>query len=283
VDDRRRLPRASWLIAITALVLLAPLWAPAATAAPAERLPDLRMALPADFVLDRSGAGRRLRMTTTILNVGDGPFEVRATRASRGAERMTVRQRIRRTDGTWTSRATGAVARYATDGHGHWHVQRVSGMELFATDGRAIRTGRKIGFCFFDTSRYRPLLPRSPSKRRYAEAGCGTRSSLRVTMGISVGWGDRYQATLAYQWIDVTGVPAGTYHVRVSADPLDHYRELRETNNCSWALVRLPATGSRVAVLDRGYGCAVPGGPDPTPTPTPTAAPTPIPTPTPAA
>lgn len=282
MDDRRRPRRPLLLIAVAGLALLPALGAPVATAAPGQRLPDLRMALPTGFMLDRSGPGRRLRMTTTILNVGDGPFELRASRDSVKAARMIVRQWIRRTDGTWTSRTTAAEARYAADGHDHWHIQRVSSMELFATDGRAIRTGRKIGFCFFDTGHYRPTLPRSPSTRRYAEAGCGKRSSLHARMGISVGWGDRYQAALAYQWIDVTGVPAGTYHVRVAADPLDHYRELREGNNCSWARVRLPATGSKVAVLDRGFGCGVPGQPDPTPTPTPspTPAPTPAPTPT---
>jgi hypothetical protein len=264
-------------VAIAALVLVPALWAPPATAAPAPRLPDLRMALPTGFTLDRSGTGRRLRLTTTILNVGEGPFELRATRPSRSTDRMTVRQRIRHSDGTWTSRATDAVGRYATDGHDHWHIQRVSGMELFTTAGGPVRTGRKIGFCFFDTGRYRPDVPRSPARAQYTESGCGTRASTRITMGISVGWGDRYPAGIAYQWIDVTGVPPGTYHVRISADPKGHYRELDEDNNCSWARVRLPQSGSTVRVLDRGQGCGLPGGPGPSPSPTPD--PTPSPTP----
>ena len=149
-------------------------------AAPAARLPDLRMALPDDFRLDREDGRRLLRLTTTILNVGDGPFELRARRDRLRDDRMTVRQRIRHSDGTWTSRATPSVARYATDGHGHWHIQRVSGMDLFTTDGDAIRTGRKIGFCFFDTGRYRPELPRSPSSAHYLETDCGTLGSRTV-------------------------------------------------------------------------------------------------------
>jgi hypothetical protein len=266
------------LLATGALLLAGSVAGPAA-AAPGARLPDLRMALPDDFRLDRQDGRRLLRLTTTILNVGDGPFELRARRDRPRDDRMTVRQRIRHGDGTWTSRATDAVARYATDGHGHWHIQRVSGMDLFTKDGESIRTGRKIGFCFFDTGRYRPELPRSPSRAHYLESDCGTPSSLRVEMGISVGWGDRYQAALAYQWIDVTGVPAGVYHVRTSADPQGHYLETREGNNCSWARIRIPASGSKVTVLEREQGCEVPGGPDPTPTPTPTPSPTPTPTP----
>lgn len=265
----RRLPA---LLAAGAVLLAGSVAGPV-QAAPAPRLPDLRMGLPTDFRLERTGGRRLLRLTTTILNVGDGPFELKAKRERRKDLRMTVRQRIRNADGTWTGRATPAVAKYATDGHGHWHIQRVSGMDLFTKDGEAIRTGRKIGFCFFDTGRYRPDVPRSPARARYLETGCGTPRSLRVRMGISVGWGDRYQAGLAYQWIDVTGVPAGVYHVRTSADPLGHYLETREGNNCSWARIRIPASGTKVTVLDRGQGCAVPGEPDPTPTPSPTPSP----------
>jgi hypothetical protein len=250
-------------------------------AAPSPRLPDLRMGLPDDFRLERDDGRRLLRLTTTILNVGDGPFELRARRDSRKDDRMTVRQRIRQSDGTWTGRATPALARYATDGHGHWHIQRVSGMELFSAEGEAVRTGRTIGFCFFDTGHYRPELPRSPDRAHYLETDCGTPSSLKVQMGISVGWGDRYQAGLAYQWIDVTGVPAGVYHVRTSADPQGHYLEAREGNNCSWARIRIPASGTRVTVLERGQGCEIPGDPGPTPTPSPTPTPTPPPTPDP--
>lgn len=275
-------PSRGLLAVLAALVAVLAGASPApASAAPSQQPPDLRMGLPADFSLERSDGRRLLRLTTTILNVGDGPFELRASRDGLSDGRMSVRQRIRWTDGSWTGRATPATARYATDGHDHWHIQRVSGMDLFTTDGEAIRTGRKIGFCFFDTGHYRPDLPHSPDRAKYDEPDCGTRSSLRVEMGISVGWGDRYQASLAYQWIDVTGVPAGTYHVRTSADPLGQYLESDEDNNCSWARIGIPATGTRVTVLDRGHGCDVPGGPDPTPTPTPEPSPTPEPTPSP--
>ena len=35
-------------------------------------------------------------------------------------------------------------------------------------------------------------------------------------MGISVGWGDEYEYYLAWQWVDITNVPAGTYTVRAT-------------------------------------------------------------------
>jgi hypothetical protein len=254
-----------------------------ASAAPAEQLPDLRMAYPKEFVLQRTSSGRRLlRLTTIILNYGAGPFEVRAVRSSTGESAMSVRQRVRRTDGSWGSRATAAVAKYSGDGHDHWHVQRVAGMELLARDGQLVAPGRKIGYCFWDTGRYQALTG-SPTSVVYPGSGCGTRSSLKLRMGLSVGWGDRYPARLPHQWIDVTRVPAGTYYVRVMADPLNHYRESNEANNCSWAQIRIPSSGSTVTVLSRGRGCTIPPGPTatPTPTPVPTPAPTPAPQPSP--
>jgi len=33
-------------------------------------------------------------------------------------------------------------------------------------------------------------------------------------MGVSVKWADIYPSTIAYQWIDVTEVPDGTYRLK---------------------------------------------------------------------
>jgi hypothetical protein len=283
---RPKSPRArgSKLLGLLAVLLLAVTVPPAepARAAPGELLPDLRMAYPKDMTLQHTSAGNRLlRVTAIILNYGAGPFEVRASRTSTSVTTMPVRQRIRLTDGTWTSRSTPAVAKYSGDGHNHWHVQRVASMELLSTTGQLVARGRKIGFCFWDTNRYK-ALPGSPSSRVYVGSGCGVKSSLKLRMGISVGWGDRYGAWIAHQWINVTKVPAGRYYVMNIADPFGHYREATATNNCSWALIRIPASGSTVTVLERGRGCTVPSAaPAPSPSPSPTPAPDPGETPSP--
>ena len=71
--------------------------------------------------------------------------------------------------------------------------------------------------------------------RKYQQSGCGKRGSLHTTNGISVGWGDLYPAKFAYQWIDITGLPAGTYTIRASVDLYGKFLESNETNNCTWA------------------------------------------------
>ncbi|HET7725723.1 MAG TPA: lysyl oxidase family protein [Candidatus Limnocylindrales bacterium] len=252
----------------------------AVEAAPVDLLPDLRMGRPVEFrVVAHAGGRRLLRLTTAIVNAGRGPFEVRATRPSTGVSTMTVRQRIRRADGTWRTIATGATARYTGDGHDHWHVQRVATYELFAASGALVRASPKVGFCFFDTRR-EAYLGSAILSPRYAERGCGTRRSGSVTMGISPGWSDLYPYTFAHQWIDVSGL-RGTFVVRVAVDPEERYLEASETNNCAWARISLSRTSPTVTVLSRGVGCQPPGLPPlPPPAPTPVATPTPAPSPT---
>lgn len=238
-----------------------------AIAAPADRLPDLSMKRPADLTIQTtSSGGRRLRFTSDIVNVGDGPFETRGSRSSTSVATMSISQRIYNTSGGSRSVATGAVARYAGDGHDHWHVQDVARYDLYAitAGGPSLRRDSKVGFCFFDTNTYNLALPGAPSSRQYLQAGCGTRSVLATTNGISVGWLDRYPSNFAFQWIDVTGIAAGDYFLKYTVDPSGRFVEKVEGNNCTWARIRIPASGSSVTVRDSGWGCVLPGTPAPT-------------------
>jgi hypothetical protein len=270
-------------------VLAAPLaWRTPATAAPADLLPDLAMARPLDLHIQRLAGGRRmLRLTTMIVNVGAGPLETRASRNSAAAPFMQVKQRIYNSGGGYRVVNTTAMARYSGDGHDHWHIQRVASYELYPVAGtaQAVARSSKVGFCFYDTRRYRPSLPGAPSSRRYGSAGCGTRTARTLRHGISVGWADRYGSELAFQAIDVSGLPAGDYYLKVTADPNGDFLELSEPNNCNWTRVRIRTSGTLLSVLGWGAGCALPGtaaSPTPVPTsgpgPTPTPAVTPLPT-----
>jgi hypothetical protein len=229
---------------------------------PVDRLPDLSMTMPSDLRIERISSGaRRLRFSTTIVNIGAGPFETRSSRRSTTTPTMLVSQRIYNSDGGTRVHETGAVARYAGDGHDHWHVQEVAGYALYAASGQGpiLRSDSKVGFCFFDTNAYRLSLPGAPSSRRYFESGCGVKSSLFVKNGISVGWSDRYPWNFAWQWIDITGLPAGEYLLKLTADPNGNFEEAVEKNNCNWMRIRIPASGTTVPILGSGWGCTLPG------------------------
>jgi hypothetical protein len=119
----------------------------------------------------------------------------------------------------------------------------------------AVRRGVKTGFCFFDTTPYRLGLPGAPQASYYKATWCGTRNSLTNRVGVSVGWGDRYPYNFSRQWIDVTGVPAGDYMVRATVDQQNYYLESDQLDNCVWARVRIPASGTALSVLATGNDC----------------------------
>ena len=250
---------------------------PARSATVVDLLPDLRMARPTGLRIATSASGRKLlRFTTTIGNVGRGRFELLAHRPSLAYSTMTVKQRIFGNNGTTRYIATKATARYAGDGHNHWHIRRVASYDLIDSHARRLRGDRKIGFCFFDTSAFDRSVPGFRPDPHYVERTCGTRTSLSARMGISVGWGDTYGSSLAYQWIDVTGVATGTYWLIATADKDNYYLESNEKNNCSWAKVKLSSGASVVTLLARGQGCVPPGVTPPvppSPSPPPSASP----------
>ena len=248
-DLRQMLGRSSVALGlVAALTVIAP---PGHVAAASDLLPDLRADRITEIRIARTSSGRKvLRFTTIILNFGSGPLEVRGRRTSTN-QPFAVDQVVYRTDGTTRRIHTAAQLVYAGDGHDHYHVKRMASYHLWSTRGTLRDT--KIGFCFFDTTARYLSLPRAPKSRHYVESGCGSRRSTSTRTGISVGWGDTYPWNLAYQWIDITGLPSGTYTLRYAVDLWRLFSESRETNNCSY--VRLSISGSTVRVLGRGSTC----------------------------
>ena len=240
------------LAASLALVAQVPAWAapPATTAA--DRLPNLKAARPTQMRIVTVNGRRLLRFTSILTNTGAGPMEVLARRPSTSSP-WRVQQVIDNDSGGERRVDTDATLRYAGDGHNHWHVARMMAYHLWS--GRVTRADRKIGFCFFDTTLWDGALPRSPGSAYYRESWCGTRTSLTSRTGISVGWADTYRYTLPFQFIDITGLPGGTYTVRAMSDPGQWFAETNEADGCGWVRVRFGSTGSTVTVLQAGRGC----------------------------
>jgi Lysyl oxidase len=225
----------------------------APVAAATDKLPDLKVAKITGFRIQKTASGRRLlRFNGEMVNVGKGPFEIRGRRAST-KKPWIVEQVVYRTGGGTRRIKTTATMRYAGDGHNHWHVRQMMSYHIWSTHGTARDV--KIGFCFFDTNRRHPSMPGAPKARKYAQSGCAQRGSLHTKNGISVGWGDLYPAAFAFQWIDVTGMPAGTYTVRAAVDLYGKFKESSETNNCKWARILFKGSGSKVKVLASGTSC----------------------------
>lgn len=226
---------------------------PAAAATP--QVPDLGMARLTDLNVTTTPTGRALlRFSATIVNVGDGRFELVATRPDT-ASPFAVAQRVHQSDGSSTDRPVPAQMVFAGDGHTHWHVRNLESYVVERLDnGVKVGTDAKGGFCFLDTDAYRLSLPGAPPAPVYSGSGCGTQSSLQLAMGLSVGWGDRYSWTLPDQYVDITGLANGKYRLRATADAMGWFSEVDELNNETWVDVQLSQRRGTTSVKVLGYG-----------------------------
>lgn len=241
-----------------ALALLGIAIGPAATVRAGqspEKLPDLAMLAPFDFRIENNGGQRLLRFSTVQVNVGPGPFRMYGSDEDGTADHgdvLSVAQWIKHEDGTWTQRATTAQMSWSfDDGHEHWHLIDFQRFKLRSLDSELLGNAAKIGFCAFDSYPYT-----SPRQAFYTteRAICQTNANTgKVLMGTSRGWGDIYRSTIAFQWIDITGLPNGDYRLRVLVDPSvgsgGRFREGDETNNRSWAKIHIGT--SKVTILDQ--------------------------------
>lgn len=216
-------------------------------------LPDLAMVAPYNFkIAVSSTSGRLLRFTTIVVNVGRGPFQLIGFDADGATigDILQVKQQIKYSDGTWHDRATTARMQWAGDGHDHWHVVGYQQFKLLRIGASTVGSGAKTGFCALDSYWYGSKKPSYYDADRQI---CQTGTNRTVLMGTQRNWGDIYRASIAYQWVDITGLPNGDYKLKVIADPPfgtpGRFRESNESNNRGWANIRIG--GTTVTVLAR--------------------------------
>jgi hypothetical protein len=216
-----------------------------------ELLPDLGSLPPKDFsIQSRPRGGRWLRFDTVIVNVGPGVFEAEGRGPVVGDELQEVVQLVETASGGRTEVATPASMFFAGDGHDHWHVRDLQDWTIASVNERAepLRSGAKTGFCFWDNHRYGSTA--AAFYHPITTSACEMRTDGTVPMGLSVGWGDEYPSSIAFQYIDISGLPNGDYVVTLEADLDGEFIEADETNNTGWAVIRI--TRKSVKILSTG-------------------------------
>ena len=91
-----------------------------------------------DFQIQWVNGRRLLRFTAMMVNVGAGHFEVRGRRSSTARADDDPAGDLREELAQLTDRrqvTTQAVAKYAGDGHDHWHVQEMMRYDLWGENG----------------------------------------------------------------------------------------------------------------------------------------------------
>jgi hypothetical protein len=94
--------------------------------------------------------------------------------------------------------------------------------------------GHKQAFCWLDTQRVS-----GERERRFDD--CDT------NQGLTAGWSDLYVRGTDCQWIDIEGVPAGTYQLQVAVNTQRVIRESDYTNNVAAVKVRIPEPRNQAA------------------------------------
>jgi hypothetical protein len=212
------------------------------------QLPDIAPAPPQDAHISKEHGRWLIRFSTTLANIGDGDFVLRATKGDAGWE---VDQDVQYSESGAKVVRTPANLVWGGDDHDHWHVQRIAVGRLAPLEkgGDPPADGEgwadtKIGFCYFDYTR---LLDDAAQEAVFSRIGCGDEKDTAVGMGLSYGWMDIYPFGLPGQSIDVTDVPDGKYRLWVQVDEREWFREKRRDNNATWADLELvtQANGAR--------------------------------------
>ena len=110
--------------------------------------------------------------------------------------------------------------------HGHYHFKGFAAYKLRDLNGTVVAQGRKVSFCLEDVSQW------DPQASFDGKFDC-------ENQGIQAGWSDIYDGGLAGQWIDITGLPAGDYHLEITINPGQLIDEADYSNNTTIVPVRL--------------------------------------------
>ncbi len=212
-------------------------------------LPDLAPVAPYDLRVVTEDGRSRLRFTATFWNRGKGAIELNAQGGASVDGDYPAYQRVFRPDGSFTERYVGTL--FWHDVHAHYHYEDFGNYVLRLirpTPGTAAAgtvTTNKTTFCLRDDLSIG--APSDGAKQARAYGGCrGHRQ------GVSVGWADVYPFTLADQYVDVTGLPAGTYALSFEVDPHMTFAESRRDNNESVTLIELDPSARTVRVIATG-------------------------------
>jgi hypothetical protein len=219
----------------------------AAIAVPAAAMPDLT-ALPANGISTSSEGGRDLLgFAADVANVGAGPLVVDGYR--RGRDPVMDAHQVFYQQGTKvTTRKVGTLEWDARPSHDHWHFRDFARYDLVDTAGRQRATSGKEAFCLAPTDSIDLLLKGAPAHPGNSDlnTACGEAGSIWVREVLAVGWGDTYTQDRAGQAIDITGLPNGTYRIRVTANPDGRLVEASRADNVSLRTVVLGGVaGSR--------------------------------------
>jgi hypothetical protein len=214
---------------------------------PEELLPDLDQAAPARLEIVEEGDSYRLVFASAVENVGRGPLLIEGERPGLETPSMTVRQLVRRTDGSARARSVPGEIRYTeAETRARWLVLGLQDYELRrAADGKLVEASEETGSCPSDRHQVAEGAPDGKPEQPVwvGDCGQGEPGLLALRAGISPGYGNRVGRGVDNRFVDVTNVPAGRYVLVHRANPERAIAESDYGNNAASVLVQLRRSG----------------------------------------
>lgn len=216
-------------------------------------LPNMRSLKASDVRIVKRNGVRRLRFSSTLVDVGAGPLEVLPRPGNRCPKgKRDVAQAVyqdtngdhryeRATERTRVFRQSGCMEFHPA--HNHWHIDASARYWLTRPGVTTVLVRHsKVSFCLRDSRRL-------PDRKRAAVYGFCSRDRRQ---GITPGWGDVYESFLEGQSLRLPRhLPRGLYCLHQRADPLDVFRESNETDNDSVRPLRIRRTRVRYVTTAR--------------------------------
>ncbi len=220
--------------------------------------PDLQSVIPtADIYIVSGEEKRTLEFEHITSDLGAGPLEMRptynkTTGTSQGYQALYTMP----SPGVWKFAYTVPIVGpmyWVGGGDYRFPFDRFA---LYGSNegriGSVVATSPKELYCMTSDA-FVGGVPNSPATNGYPSSNC---LGPEGVLGLSVGWGDEYDATDGGEGIDITSLPNGVYWLRAEADPDHYFQESNTSNNVTDT--KLMIEGTSVTVLEQTHPTVTP-------------------------
>jgi len=223
---------------------------------PQESLPDL-IALPGwGMSLYQYRHKELLGFNATEWNEGPGTFVIEGFRAPDESSMDAFQYFL--VDGAPVGRAAiGDLEFHSGGGHDHWHFEEFTEYSLLDAELNQVLVSGKQSWCLVNTDAIDLSVPNANWQGFGQElfTSCGGPGALWIREVLDVGWGDTYTQYVSGQAFDITGLPNGTYYVRVHVNPTGSIHESTVDNNVEDRLIKIKGKpGHRRVVVPPWHG-----------------------------
>jgi hypothetical protein len=221
--------------------------------------PDLQVLVPTgDIAIVTGGSTKTLEFTHISEDAGAGPWELRpvynsATGISQGYQALYTMP----SPGVWKYAYSVPFA-----GPMIWTPPSdynfpLNKFWLYTTNasgglGSVVAKSPKVLYCMTSDT-YVGGVPNTPADNEYPDGAC---EKPEGKLGLSVGWGDQYEATDGGEGIPITGLANGTYWLSAEIDPNHNFEESNTSNNITDTKIEI--TGNTVKVLEQTHPTSTP-------------------------